>query len=86
MGIEKKIKVMQVVSPESLRIIDVTRSTYQWCISILLRMIIFTLRGSGRKLKNVRVESPQSLVVIDLQARDKCQVISYSGRKQEEAE
>jgi hypothetical protein len=49
-------------------------------------MSIFALQRSARKLKSERVESLQSLVVIDIQAGDMCQVISYSGRKQEEAE
>jgi hypothetical protein len=85
-GSERKLKCEQVVSPQSLKIIDLVRSTDQRRILIPLRTSIFTLRRSARRLKSEQVESPQSLVVIDLQASDTRQAISYSGRKPTEAE
>jgi hypothetical protein len=82
----RKLKREQVLSPQFLRIIDLARSIVRRWISIPLQTSISDLRRSGRKLKNERVESLQSLVAVDLQVRGTCQMISYLGRKELEAE
>jgi hypothetical protein len=79
-----KLKCEKIVIPQSLKFVDLSISTDQRWILIPLRMNIFTFWILTRKLKSEQVESPQSLVAMYLQARDTCQEISYSGKKQEE--
>jgi hypothetical protein len=82
-GSRRKLNFLQVVSLQSLRIVDLARSIDQWFVLISLQTSIFALRGLGWKLNFLQVVSLQSLVDIELQEGDTCQVISYSGRKQE---